>query len=223
MNPVYCVNCRKLIDVSDVFCKHCGHTQNKAARPSVNPTFSTPNVGTQTVCPVCRCCTVHKVSGIVHAGAWSANTAGQFAGALNGNNGNYSTFGGVTSSSTAGATNLARMLAPPPKPGANVPVSAFASICFGGAALICRIFHSSTPDPRLATAIVALLIIAVLLVPIAIWEGFRLRSEYHELVQNWQRSIITWNRLYYCSGCDLAFDPHTSNSAASCAISALIG
>lgn len=225
MHPVYCLYCRANLEASDLFCKHCGRNQSPASLvpPTTAVTANSLSV-TQNPnsCPSCTTTNVQKISGIYNAGVWSANSTGNFAGGVYTDGGHFASIGGVTSSNSAGATNLARMLAPPLRPGHRISTALVLSICAAFAAWLCWLFSTSMPDPWLPRAMNLFLVIAGLLVLVAIWETIQLRSEYEEVISEWEQSMIKWNRLYYCSACDVVFDPQTGRCTPPGAVAKLI-
>jgi hypothetical protein len=228
--PVRCAKCRRALDISDAFCRACGADQGaNMQQASIAVVNSAPEPPTETICPSCSGISAQRVSGIVSAGAWNTATVGGFVGAVGTTTGHSSELGGITGSQSAGATVLARRLAPPQRPGLDISNLTIAIIFIAGFGIalwaLGKFAHGTYAgfaEWPWDVAALCFVIGAVAMVGPAGRERERMRRDHRQADEEWTRRSSTWMCLYYCSRCDIAFNPDTGRLERPDALSALL-
>jgi hypothetical protein len=183
-------------------------------------------------CLVCGNSAVQKVTAICQAGSWASNSQGVsfgvgHVGPLTGG----ADFGMVstTTSQSAGASHLARTLAPPLRPVCRSPggtaglvilicVAAFFGL-FGVVGLA-ALANSGPSDSGGLGCAVFMLIVALASAGGAVAihldmqrQRTRAMVEYRHKLPLWEAGMRRWNQLFYCSRCDNVYNPQTGQSA----------
>src|SRR5579871_6794182 len=237
MAPRYkqCPRCQNIVEADDPHCPKCGHQFRTQFAPSDEPTqivtppprqeasppmqqmgippvpptgpLLDPNLFT---CVVCGNPNVQKVSAIWQTGSWASVSAGMSYSYGHFSGGGSLNTVGVSSVHHAGATQLARNLAPPAPPRQN----GLAVGCLG----IIAVFFGfwGVGFFLLGLAEIGFMVVAVILFSImgvaiaAIPRQGRQDSErfaYDTLYYN--RALYHWERLCYCSRCDCVYHIET--------------
>ena len=227
---VPCPQCGRVAPSDVMFCPYCGYnhkTKNalgsapQALPPNALPLHQTqpmptpfqphplpPGVSVNIVCPVCANDRVQKVSGVVQHGSWSSQSSGVSLSETFVGNSMIPTVG-VNNSSSAGASQLAKLLAPPLRP---VMPSTFAwilmTVFFGFWSLV-SLSNSSSEG----------VIVFGLLTAVGGYEWrhvwLRQRYDYPKQLQYWHYQTQLWSQLFYCSRCDHTYHPATRKAVPS--------
>lgn len=172
-------------------------------------------------CAACGSEQVQKVTAICREGNWDTHGRGQTTGASILPNGQVVYAVADTRTYGRGQTRLAQQLAAPPHPdwGSTPRDGIYWGAGGAGVMLLVTLMVANNSAAGFwLTSGCALL--AGLLVGYAVWESYRVRAReragavhYERARAEWQHQMARWEQLYYCSRCDVVFDPHTRRYA----------
>lgn len=165
------------------------------------------------LCPQCRQLDqLVAVPALVRGGTWQSQTIGGHLSTIGRAGALPATAYGMSLHQSTGASEMARLLSPPPQPVKPISmwlVGAFLLFMCGlGVALPALMGDSLTLHIILlicVSGIVACVVGEVASHPIR-------QRELAEKTAIWQQQISVWNRLSYCNRCDLVSDPQSGNT-----------
>lgn len=177
------------------------------------------------ICPVCqKDDAVQRLATLVAA----SQSSGTFSGPTGGiaySDGKWGSVGGYTALNGSTSTNLAKLLAPPSKPSQNAAtgscLTVYGSIViFAGIGIFMGVlFSGSNQNVSLLQRILLSAFgggIFVILGLLTIQSGSRktklATDQYSKKYEQWEKSILRWERLYFCHRDGIAFDPETKES-----------
>jgi hypothetical protein len=154
-------------------------------------------------CPHCGNEQVQKVSSLVNSGTWSEQS--KTKGYLSGFSSGGSVYVGSTQgdSNTVGATELARLLSPPPMPAKPENYLIIPMLFCGIVTIFMILYHNPTDAIYFALGLTLLFIV------LSIWWQQTLIQRYKVAYSRWEAVMQLWRRLYHCLKCDSVFEPDT--------------
>ncbi len=159
-------------------------------------------------CRVCGNAGVQKVSAVCQSGSWSGQSQGQTFGVAYSQNGPVPMSSAVTSSAS-GATALAQMLMPPPRPsfseaGCALALGLVMAACGFASAAGCLVSSGDVGGVIGSLTVFGGGVAIYLSVKSGDWKR---RRHVAEQTPRWKQMIVAWNRLFYCPRCAHVFDP----------------
>lgn len=218
-----CPSCGKGVSLRAAACPHCGDPLTcHAVSPPQAQRAPTGHVEHDLLCPKCGSTQVQKVSAVVQAGTWSADTVG-------GQVTTGSTSGGVTVSGfssfgavSAGATDLARMLTAPAKPEVVTPTMFYVvlAVGIGGMSALGGAVIAVQEHPNILSQIIwGGVLAAVTLVAWIVHRYIAVRKQ----IPDWEASMRKWNILWHCSRCGHVYNPQTGQAVPAQNMKSLLG
>lgn len=163
--------------------------------------------------PSCGSCgngEVRKLSAITSAGSWTGVSDTEGVGVAFGLDGGAAIGVGSASTTHAGATALARLLAPPRRPQAGSPIAVAAAVVVG---MLTGVFYVAGGMMWKACGS-GLLTMLVVLVPLAFWRSVVSWKRQTHADAVWREQTARWQQLWYCAKCHSVSNPDTGKAAA---------
>lgn len=235
MQPQYkfCPRCNTSTDIHAPVCLQCGrqfqtqfHQTQQVPSPP-HPVYPVPPAAFS--CPVCGSPAVQKVSAICQAGRWDGQNVGLSVGHGHFSGGGSVNTVGANVGVSQGATQLAQLLSPPPRPTQPPNGFAIAAGCTGclalpGGIVLLTALASGFKDIEGGALVVpiALLVVATGFTVEAVRQGRFARMKHQQNLMLWQQAMTQWDTLFYCGRCDNAYSPQTGQHAPPSHIGALV-
>jgi len=208
---MFCKECGKAIEDDSKFCKHCGKTI--ISEPNSNQEISLAPVEiisqeklvkNNICCPLCKHIdSIAKVSAVYSSGVSEGSYSGTAVSFITPLSSNESSSVAFTPVSMGGVniSGLSKRIAPLPEP--RYPSQLWFVIFLILACLsLSLIWIMGLTLPFL-----------VIFGALAVWQGVRIsnkRKETKEYIPIYEKSMVSWNKLYYCFRDDIVFNPETN-------------
>lgn len=162
------------------------------------------------LCPQCgQLDQLVSVPALVRGGTWSSQSVGGHVTSIQGSQGHNSSAYGVTVHQVSGASNIARLLSPPPRPLKNYPIWFTVALPLGFIAIGATIASLSADAVAIKIALIVFVAGTIGCVAGGIADLPERGRDFSVRMAQWDKEMVVWSRLFYCGRCDLVNDPAT--------------
>lgn len=149
-------------------------------------------------CPYCASPQIQKVSAVCQSGTWTADTSALTVTGTHIFGGGNAASVGATAATTSGASELAKMLAPPLRPVEESTKHFGASLVFFLLSLL-----SLSGSTALSVFFISL---AGLIAWLGVEENKKFKNIFAKHMAHWHNAMQIWDRCFYCSRCHHVHD-----------------